>query len=182
MGAAEAAAALDAWPRVRQPRFALRRGRLQPGPLKPLDRRGRRPVRSIAAGLLGLSLVATWAVASQIRSGGSVPEQSALGAVAGPVQEAARPIRAAAPVQAAPAREPPTALEPPLAAMPAPEPQPTVSVADAPVIPASKPVPARAMDLGALPVLTLDESAFDAIPAPLPEPPPQAAARARVRP
>ncbi|MRI52699.1 hypothetical protein D8770_01835 [Methylobacterium sp. DB1607] len=183
MGTADGAAALDAWPRVRQPRFALRRGRLQPGPLKFLDRRDRRPAWSIAAGLLGLSLITTWAIASQIRSSDAVSEQTALVAGAEPAQDEVRPVRSVVINPAAPDSEAPAAIEAARqlsTAITAPEPQPVVSVA--PAAPVSKPVSTQTIDLGALPILTLDETAFDAAPAPLSENPAPTAPRVRARP
>lgn len=187
MVSAEGAAALDAWPRAYRPRFALRRSRIQLGPLKPLDRR-RRPVLALCMGLVGLSLVTTWAVASQIRMGVAVVEQAVSVAIAEPVQEVVQPDRAVSAAQApqaAPAGEPPLTLEaslPSSAAGLSPEPHPAPFVAAAPIMPVSKPANAPVVDLGALPVLNLDETAFDAIQAPVSVEPPRVPTRAHGRP
>lgn len=189
MLAAEGATASDARLRADPPRFARRRGRIQPGPLKPLDRRSRRPVWAVYAGLLGLSLVTTWAIAPQIRTGTDVAEQSAPASMAEPVQETAQPVRIVGAVQApeaaAPASESPPAVEaslPSPSAGPSPDPQPAVPVAVAPAVPVAKRAAAPKVDLGALPVLTLDETVFDAVQAPVSERTPPVAARAYGRP
>ncbi|CAO4140759.1 hypothetical protein [Methylorubrum aminovorans] len=186
MGAAEGATALDAWPRVRQSRFALRRNRLRPGPLKPVGGHRRRPAWAVCIGLLGLSLVTTWALAAQLRTGVAAVEQPA--SAAEPVQEAAQPVRivgtapapqTAPPGEASPAIEaPPTS---PVANLSA-EPQPASSVMAAPAASTPKREPAPSVDLGALPVLTLDETAFDTVQAPASENTPDVAARAVGRP
>ena len=189
MGVAEGAAASDAWPRARQPRFTLRRGRIQPGPLKSLDRRSRRPAWAAGVGLLGLSLVATWAVASQIRTGVAAAEQVALVVRAEPVQEADQPVRvvgAAQVPQAAPAGELLSAVDASLPPSAAPvgsdEPQAPAPVVVAPAVPIVKPASKPAIDLGSLPVLKLDETAFDTVLAPDLETTSQAPTRAYGRP
>lgn len=186
MGAAEGAAALDAWPRVRQTRFALRRNRIQPGPLKPVGGHRRRPAWGACAGLLGLSLVTTWALASQLRTGVAVVEEPV--SLAEPVPEPAQPIRivgAARAPQTAPADEATPAVASPLtspvAGLPT-EPQPAASVIAAPATSVQKRDPVPTVDLGALPVLTLDETAFDGAPAPVSQNAPPAPARAQDRP
>ncbi|MDV2983649.1 UNVERIFIED_CONTAM: hypothetical protein Q9R58_04930 [Methylobacteriaceae bacterium AG10] len=188
MVAAEGATASDARLRADPPRFARRRGRIQPGPLKPLDRRSRRPVWAVYAGLLGLSLVTTWAIAPQIRTGTDVAEQSAPASMAEPVQEAAQSVRIIGAVQApqaAPADESAPAVEVPLptsAAELSVEPPPAAPVAAAPAVPAAKRATAPTVDLGVLPVLTLDETAFDGLQAPVSEPTPRVAVRTQGRP
>ncbi len=186
MGVAEGAAALDAWPRVRQSRFALRRNRIHLGPLKPVGGHRRRPAWAACVGLLGLSLVTTWALAAQLRTGVPAGEQTV--GVAEPVEEAAQPVRivGAAPApQTAPPAEAPPAIEAPLsspvAGLPA-EPQPAVSAMAAPAMSAPKRELAPTVDLGALPVLTLDETAFDTAQVPAFENTPDVAARAQGRP
>jgi hypothetical protein len=71
--------------------------------------------------------------------------------------------------------EPTVPVEAPLAAA---EPQPATPIAAAPTLPASKPVAALPDDLGALPVLELDETAFDAVRSPAAEQTPRPNPRA----
>lgn len=179
MVGAERAAAGNPLPRVRQPRFPLRRRRILPGPLKPIDARSRRnPAWVASLGVVGLSLVATWAIAAQIRAGGEVSPRSAPVETAASAREAMAPVRVVGAVQApqaAPVEEPTAPVEAPLAAA---EPQPATPIAPAPTLPASKPVAALLNDLGALPVLELDETAFDAVRSPGAEEPPRPSARA----
>lgn len=167
MVGAERAAAGNPLPRVRQPRSPLRRRRMLPGPLRPIDAHSRRnPTWVASVGVIGLSLVATWAIAAQIRAGGEVSPRSAPVETAASAPEAMAPVRVVGAVQApqaAPVEEPTAPVEAPLAAA---EPQPATPIAPAPTLPTSKPVAALPSDLGALPVLELDETAFDAVRSP----------------
>lgn len=164
MVGAERAAVQNPLPRVRQARFPRRRGRILPGPLKPVDARSRRsPAWLASVGVVGLSLVVTWAIAAQVRAGGEVPPRSAPVAVAASVPEGAASVRVVGAVpapQAVPVEEPTAPVEASLAVA---EPQPAFPAAAAPTFSASKPVAALPDDLGALPVLELDESAFEAV-------------------
>lgn len=58
----------DLWPLSRRPRFRLRRTRILPGPLQPLQRRAQIPVRRIGFGLVLLSAAASLILAPQIRA------------------------------------------------------------------------------------------------------------------
>ena len=161
---AERAAVQNPLPRVRQPRFPLRQRRILPGPLKPVDARSsRNPAWVASLGVVGLSLVATWAIAAQLRAGADVSPRSASVEVAASVPEATAAVRIVGAVQAPhamPAEEPAEPVEAPTAAE---EPQPASPAVAAPALPASKPVAALPDDLRALPVLELDETAFDAV-------------------
>lgn len=175
MVGAEHAAVRESWPQLRQPRPVLRRGRILPGPLKSVERRSRRAVWVVSVGVVGLSLVATWAIASQIRSSPADAPHTTAAPVAESLSDVSQPVRivgAPPSPQVAPAPELPVAVETPSPASPAVEaseerPQ-AASVATAPA-PAPKPVAALPAELGALPVLELDETAFDAMQAPAPE-------------
>jgi hypothetical protein len=175
MVGAEDAAMRDSWPQLRQSRPALRRSRILPGPLKSLERRSRRPVWGTSLGVIGLSLVATWAIASQIRSSTADTPHITAAAVAESLSDASQPVRivgAARAPHVAPAPEPPVAVETPSPALPAVEASEEMpraaSMAAAPA-PSPKPVAALPAELGALPVLELDETTFDAMQAPAPE-------------
>lgn len=188
MVGAEHAAMRDSWPQLRQPRPVLRRGRILPGPLKSLERRSRRPVWAVGAGVVGLSLVATWTIASQIRSSPVDAPRIAAAPVAEPPSEVSQPVRivgtALAP-RVAPAPEVPVAVETPSPAAPlvelSGEPPRAASVAVAPA-PAPKPIAALPAELGALPVLELDETTFDAMQPPALETPARAVTRSPARP
>ncbi|WP_438346091.1 hypothetical protein [Methylorubrum populi] len=179
MVGAERAAVQNPLSRVRQARFPLRRGRILPGPLKPVDARSRRsPAWLASVGVVSLALVATWAIAAQIRAGGEVSPRSAPVAVAASVPEGAASVRVVGAVpapQAVSVEEPTAPLEAPLAAA---QPQPAFPAAAAPTFPASKPIAALPDDLGALPVLELDESAFEAVRPPTAEQAPRPNPRA----
>lgn len=171
MVGADGAVAPETWPRIRQPRLVLRRNRILPGPLKPLDRRSRRPAWAVGLGMVGLSLVATWAVASQIRTDATVADQADLVAAADPVSDPAPSVRivGAAPVpQAAPASEPPAMLETSAPSRaPTADPQPVAAILPAQAVPAAKPAAKPSVEFGSLPVLDLDEAAFDAVRTPV---------------
>ncbi len=175
MVGAEHATVRDFWPQLRQPRPVLRRGRILPGPLKSLERRSRRPVWAVGVGVVGLSLVATWAIASQIRSSPAEASHIAAAPVAEPLPDVSQPVRivgAALTPQVAPAPELPAAVETPSPASPAieaSEERPPAATRAAAPAPAPKPVAALPAELGALPVLELDETTFDAMQAPAPE-------------
>lgn len=179
MVGAERAAAGNPLPRVRQPRFPLRRRRILPGPLKPIDAHSRRnPAWVASVGVVGLSLVATWAIAAQIRAGGEVSPRYAPVETAASAPEGTTAVRVVGAVQApqaVPVEEPTAPVEAPLAAA---EPQPATPIAATPTLPASKPVAALPNDLGTLPVLELDETAFDAVRSPGAEEPPRPNPRA----
>ncbi|MEH3116993.1 MAG: hypothetical protein PGN25_05110 [Methylorubrum populi] len=194
MSLADTASAPDPWPQLRQPRVVLRRNRILPGPLRTLDRPGRRPVWAMSAGLVGLSLAATLAVAPQIRGGASAPPPPALVEGALPDREVAEPVRivGAAPApQTAPMAGAPTAAVPDSPALPVssePRTQAPIAVtaaappAKTPAKVPAKPTPAPSVDLGPLPVLELDEAAFDGLAAPRVETAPRPAGRMAVRP
>ncbi|KQQ23861.1 hypothetical protein ASF53_06005 [Methylobacterium sp. Leaf123] len=181
MVGADHATMRDSWPQLRQPRPVLRRGRILPGPLKSLERRSRRPVWAVSVGVVGLSLVATWAIASQIRSNPVDAPPIAAAPTAEPVAEVSQPVRivgAALAPQVAPAPERPLAVETPSPAAPivehSEESPPAAAVA---VAPAPKPVAAPPAELGALPILELDETTFDAMQPPVSENPARAGTR-----
>ncbi|SOR26963.1 conserved protein of unknown function [Methylorubrum extorquens] len=175
MVGAEDAAMRDSWPQLRQSRPALRRSRILPGPLKSLERRSRRPVWGVSLGVIGLSLVATWTIASQIHSSPAVAPHITAAPVAESISDALQPARivgAALAPQVTPAPELPVAVETPSSASPAVEASEEMpraaSLAAAPA-PAPKPMAALPAELDALPVLELDETTFDAMQAPAPE-------------
>ncbi|ABY33196.1 hypothetical protein [Methylorubrum extorquens] len=175
MVGAEDTAMRDSWPQLRQPHPVLRRSRISPGPLKSLERRSRRPVWGTSLGVIGLSLVATWAIASQIHSSPADAPHITAAPVAESLSDASQPARivgAALSPHVTPAPELPVAVETPSPASPAVEASeempPAASLA-APPAPAPKPVAALPAELGALPVLELDETTFDAMQAPAPE-------------
>ncbi len=170
MVGAEREAVQNPLPRVRPSRFALRRRQILPGPLKALDRRRRRPVWAAGAGMVALSLAATWAIAAQIRTEADLAPRTAPVAAADAVDVApsVRIVGAAQTPQTAPAIAPTPPVEPPRAASAA-EPQPAASATVAPAPLAAKPVAALPAELGALPVLELDEAVFDAVEPPASE-------------
>lgn len=184
MVGAERGAVQNPLPRVRPPRFALRRRQILPGPLKALDRRRRRPVWAAGAGMVALSLAATWAIAAQIRTEADLAPRTAPVAAADPVDVApsVRIVGAAQAPQTAPAIAPTPPVEPPRAASAA-DPQPAVLPATgAPTPLAAKPVAALPAELGSLPVLELDEAVFDAVVSPASEGTPRLTERTSGRP
>ena len=188
MVGAEHATVRDFWPQLRQPRPVLRRGRILPGPLKSLERRSRRPVWAVGVGVVGLSLVATWAIASQIRSSPAEASHIAAAPVAEPLPDVSQPVRivgAALSPQMAPAPERPVAVDMPSPAAPAieaSEERPRAAATAAAPVLAPKSVAALPAELGALPVLELDETTFDAMQPPPLESPSRAVTRTSARP
>jgi hypothetical protein len=190
MVGAEHATVRDFWPQLRQPRPVLRRGRILPGPLKSLERRSRRPVWAVGVGVgvVGLSLVATWAIASQIRSSPAEASHIAAAPVAEPLPDVSQPVRivgAALSPQMAPAPERPVAVDMPSPASPAinaSEERPQAAAMAVAPVPAPKSVAALPAELGALPVLELDETTFDAMQPPALENPSRAVTRTSARP
>ena len=185
MVGAEHAALRDPWPQLRQPRPVLRRGRILLGPLKSVERRGPRPVWAVSVGVVGLSLVATWAIASQIRSSPADAPHITAAPVAESLSDVSQPVRivgAALSPQVAPAPEP-VAVEMPSSASPAVEAsEERPRAASVAAAPAPKPVAALPAELGTLPVLELDESTFDAMQVPVLENPSRTSTRAPARP
>lgn len=182
MVGADGALAPETWPQIRQPRLVLRRNRILPGPLKALDRRSRRPGWAVGLGMVGLSLVATWAVASQLRAGATVAERVDPVAAVEPAQDPAPPVRIVGAAQVppiAPATESQAAL-----AVPAPsaDPQPAAAIVPTPAAPSVKRTALPTVDLGSLPVLELDAAAFEAAPTPASDLPPPSAPRGHGRP
>lgn len=174
MSGTDTAILRDRAPLSRPGPASLRRRRLMRGPLKPLARHEARPGLALMGGVIGLSLAISLLVVPQLRGGDPAPEP-AISAVGEPREpaEAVRvvglpPLPAPAPADgAAPAEAPPSA-------------SPATAPAQ-PVVEPFKPAAVPTVDLGPLPVLELDATAFDAMQAPageeMPRPTPQAARR-----
>lgn len=167
MVGAETATVRDLPPLSRQPRFHLRRSRILPGPLSPVRRQARRPGLAVYGGLVGLSLAVTLIVAPSLRETATVaPEPAPVADLPRDVSEPVRVVGAA--VAATPAET--------VTAEPA-EPVPSVLPSVAPVPEPVRQAAAPAVDLGPLPVLELDPTAFDAMQAPAADETPRPAPR-----
>ena len=164
MFGAETATVRDLPPLSRQPRFHLRRSRILPGPLAPVRRQARRPGLAVYGGLVGLSLAVTLIVAPSLRETAPIAPESA------PVAESPRDV--SEPVRLVGATEPASPAETVPPVLP-----PVALVAN----PAKQTV-APAVDLGPLPVLELDPTAFDAMQTPALDETPRPAPRGARRP
>lgn len=173
MSGVEFAALRNLWPLGRRSRFRLRSNRILPGPLKPLHPRKRLPAWGVSLGVVGVSVVAALAIAPQIRASVPHPTTGPSPGVAasreapdsirlvGTEPEAQEPSALpaepvsppAAPVLRSSAAEAPMPKVPSPSALSAPEP--------APVQP-PKHVAAAPAGFEPLPVLNIDETAFDA--------------------
>lgn len=172
MFGAETATVRDLPPLSRQPRFHLRRSRILPGPLAPVRRQARRPGLAVYGGLVGLSLAVTLIVAPSLRETAPIAPESA------PVAESPRDV--SEPVRLVGATEPASPAETVTA-----EPSETVPPVLPPVALVANPAKqtvAPAVDLGPLPVLELDPTAFDAMQTPALDETPRPAPRGARRP
>lgn len=169
MFGAETATVRDLPPLSRQPRFHLRRNRILPGPLAPVRRQTRRPGLAVYGGLVGLSLAVTLIVVPSLRETAPIAPEPA------PVAESPRDV--SEPVRVIGAAQPASPAEPAAA-----EPAETVPSVLPPVAEPVRQAAAPAVDLGPLPVLELDPTAFDAMQAPDADETPRPAPRGARRP
>lgn len=174
MFGAETATVRDLPPLSRQPRFHLRRNRILPGPLAPVRRQTRRPGLAVYGGLVGLSLAVTLIVAPSLRETAPIAPEPA------PVAESPRDV--SEPVRVIGAAQPASPAEPAPVETAAAEPAETVPSVLPPVAEPARQAAAPAVDLGPLPVLELDPTAFDAMQAPDADETPRPAPRGARRP
>ena len=176
MVGAETATVRDLPPLSRQPRFHLRRSRILPGPLSPVLRPARRPGLAVYGGLVGLSFAVTLIVAPSLRGTAPVaPEPAPVAQFPRDVSEPVRVVGAAVPAT----RAETVTAEP---TEPVPSVLPSVLPSVAPVPEPVRQAAAPAVDLGPLPVLELDPTAFDAMQAPAADETPRPASRGARRP
>lgn len=169
MFGAETATVRDLPPLSRQPRFHLRRNRILPGPLAPVRRQTRRPGLAVYGGLVGLSLAVTLIVAPSLRETAPIAPEPAP--VAESPRDVSEPVRVIGAAQSASPAEPAAA-----------EPAETIPSVLPPVAEPVRQAAAPAVDLGPLPVLELDPTAFDAMQAPDADETPRPAPRGARRP
>lgn len=190
----------DLWPLARRPRFRLRRTRILPGPLQPLQRPAQVPVRRIGLGLVLLSAATSLILAPQIRA--TVPLEASSLRHAELRRDPAQPVQSAAiptdplPVGSADGSEAERSLRPmPAEAMEASETAHPASVRPDAAQEAQRHEVQREEARSdedrrstspalfePLPTLDIDEASFDAVPALTVEHPPRPGLRLRPRP
>lgn len=151
----------DRWALPRRPVVHRRGSRVSPGPLKALPRRRSPPtwLMGLGLGLAGVTVAAAFTLAPR-PAPPSVAEPSAAVAPNAAVETPSKPRVVGAAVV------PPPAVAPAVGDGPATD-QPALrgaAVEPAPTPPEQRRVAAPALDVGALPVLELDASAFEAPP------------------